>query len=86
MLGVGRSYISRILGSLKERGIIQTRRGSMVVADLDRLRAIACKCNDCVRRHFDDVLRGVYPSEELVVDQTSAIRPAGRTSLLGQRE
>lgn len=65
MLGVGRSYISRILGSLKDRGIIETRRGSMVVADLCRLKAIACSCNDCVRRHFDDVLRGVYPSDEL---------------------
>jgi hypothetical protein len=67
MLGVGRSYISRILGSLKDRGIIETRRGSMVVVDLDRLKTIACKCNDCVRRHFDDVLRGVYPSEEPTV-------------------
>lgn len=68
MLGVGRSYISRILGSLKQRSIIETRRGSMVVADLDRLKAIACRCNDCVRRHFDDVLRGVYPSEEMLTD------------------
>lgn len=63
MLGVGRSYISRIIGTLKDRKIIETRRGSMIVADFDRLRSIACKCNDCVKRHFDDVLRGVYPAD-----------------------
>lgn len=68
MLGVGRSYISRIIGTLKQRNIIQTRRGSMIVADFDRLRSIACNCNDCVRRHFEDVLRGVYPSDQPASD------------------
>jgi len=63
MLGVGRSYISRILGSFKQRGLIETRRGGMAVADIDQLRGIACGCNDAVRRHFDDVLKGVYPAE-----------------------
>ena len=64
MLGVGRSYISRVIATFKERGIIQTRRGSTVVTDLDQLNAIACGCNDCVRRHFEDVLSGVYPTED----------------------
>lgn len=63
MLGVGRSYISRIIGSLKQRNIVQTRRGTLIVADLEQLKRLACGCNDCVRRHFDDVLRGVYPAE-----------------------
>ena len=63
MLGVGRSYISRILGSFRQRGIIQTRRGVLEVSDLDALRSLACSCNDSVRRHFDEVLRGVYPAE-----------------------
>ena len=63
MLGVGRSYISRVLSSFKQRGIIETRRGALVVSDIDRLRGLACSCNDSVRRHFDEVLRGVYPAE-----------------------
>lgn len=63
MLGVGRSYISRIIGSLKQRNIIETRRGTLIVSDLEQLKRLACSCNDCVRRHFDDVLRGVYPSD-----------------------
>lgn len=64
MLGVGRSYISRVIASMKRRGLIVTRRSMLVVRDLDELRAVACACNDCVRRHFDDVLRGVYPGED----------------------
>lgn len=66
MLGVGRSYISRVIASMKRRGLISTRRGITVVLDLDELKKVACACNDCVRRHFDDVLRGVYPSEDVI--------------------
>jgi DNA-binding FadR family transcriptional regulator len=66
MLGVGRSYISRVLGSFKNRGVIATRRGALVVNDLQQLKSLACVCNECVRRHFDDVLRGVYPTEDIV--------------------
>ena len=64
MMGVGRSYVSRIIQSLKARGILATRRGSIVVADFPRLQEMQCGCNAAVRRHFDDVLSGVYPSEE----------------------
>ena len=63
MLAVGRSYISRVLRILKQRGILETRRGSMYIRDLDDLRALACECNESVRAHFDEVLDGVYPTE-----------------------
>lgn len=63
MLGVGRSYISRVLGALRARGLVQTRRGVLSVVDIDALRSLACRCNDSVRNHFDEVLRGVYPAE-----------------------
>lgn len=63
MLGVGRSYISRVLGVFRSRGLIETRRGVLSVSDIDALRALACRCNDSVREHFDEVLSGVYPTE-----------------------
>ncbi|MFN4088276.1 MAG: Crp/Fnr family transcriptional regulator [Alphaproteobacteria bacterium] len=63
MLGVGRSYISRVVRTLKEQGVLVTRRGGVHVADLDALHGMACGCNDAVRRHFDEVLAGVYPTE-----------------------
>lgn len=62
-LGVGRTYLSRIIHDLRERGVIETRRGRIGVRDVDGLRALACECNAAVSSHFDDVLQGVYPSE-----------------------
>lgn len=64
MLGVGRSYLSRIIQDLKQRGIIETRRGRIGIHNMDELRALSCECNSCVANHFDDVLKGVYPAEE----------------------
>lgn len=67
MLAVGRSYISRVLQVLKQRGILETRRGSLYIRDIDGLRDLACECNDSVRAHFDDVLDGVYPTEDELI-------------------
>ena len=64
MLGVGRSYLSRVIHDLRQRGVIETRRGRMGVADVDGLRALACECNSATSRHFEEVLKGVYPAEE----------------------
>ncbi|HEY0629057.1 MAG TPA: Crp/Fnr family transcriptional regulator [Sphingomicrobium sp.] len=64
MLGVGRSYISRILQTLKARGYLVTKRGRMAVTDLVALEGLACGCNYAVRSHFEEVLSGVYPTEE----------------------
>lgn len=61
MLGVGRSYISRVIKLLRARGVIDTARGSVLVRDADALQALSCRCNHSVRRHFDEVLQGVYP-------------------------
>jgi CRP-like cAMP-binding protein len=61
MLGVGRSYTSRVIQTLKSEGILETRRGSIVVRDRHALAARSCLCNKSVRTHFDSVLRGVYP-------------------------
>ncbi|MER8483781.1 helix-turn-helix domain-containing protein [Mesorhizobium sp. M1322] len=64
MLGVGRSYLSRIIHDLRWRGVVETRRARMNIRDVDGLRALACECNSATSRHFDDVLKGVYPAEE----------------------
>jgi hypothetical protein len=63
MLGVGRSYTSRVLQTLKTEGLLTTGRGTLRVQDFDRLSARACRCNDSVRSHFETVLAGVYPTE-----------------------
>src|SRR5262245_48630225 len=62
MLGAGRSHSTRVLKEFRSRGVIETRRGSVLVRDQAAMQKIACGCNDLVRAHFDEVLAGVYPN------------------------
>ena len=64
LLGVGRCYASRV---------IQTVQGGGRAGDPARLdrgaqprgpESAACRCNESVKTHFEEVLRGVYPTEE----------------------
>jgi Crp-like helix-turn-helix domain len=63
LLGVGRSYASRVIQTFKLEQLVETRRGSILVRDPEGLRMRACQCNETVKNHFEEVLRGVYPSE-----------------------
>ena len=83
MLGVGRSYISRILGAFRQRGLIETRRGTLVVNNVDELRMLACGCNDSVRQHFDEVLGGVYPAEGISPETDARSGVNGAADLVG---
>jgi len=64
LLGVGRSYTSRVIQTFKAEGVLQTRRGSILVSNPDALRIRSCLCNEAVKIHFEEVLRGVYPDPE----------------------
>ena len=64
LLGVGRSYTSRVIQNFKAEGLLETRRGSILIRNPDALRSRSCLCNEAVKTHFEEVLRGVYPSEE----------------------
>lgn len=62
MLAVGRSYLNRVMGDLKRRQVVRTNRGRITICNVDRLRGLACGCNRSVCRHFEEVLKGVYPT------------------------
>jgi hypothetical protein len=64
MLGVGRSYTSRVIQTFKAEGVLETRRGAILVRNRDALAIRSCLCNEAVKTHFEEVLRGVYPTEE----------------------
>ena len=64
LLGVGRSYTSRVIQTFKAEGVLETRRGSILVRNREALQIRACLCNEAVKNHFEEVLRGVYPTEE----------------------
>jgi DNA-binding transcriptional regulator YhcF (GntR family) len=63
LLGVGRSYTSRVIQTFKAEGILETRRGSILVRNREAVRIRACLCNEAVKNHFEEVLRGVYPAD-----------------------
>src|SRR3984893_12668746 len=64
LLGVGRSYTSRVMQTFKAEGVLETRRGSILIRNREALRLRAWRCNESVKNHFEEVLRGVYPTEE----------------------
>ena len=67
LLGVGRSYTSRVIQVFKAEGMLETRRGSILVRNPDLLRTKACNCSEAVKNHFEEVLRGVYPTDQDLV-------------------
>ena len=62
MLGAGRSHTTRVLQEFRSRGLIETRRGSVLVPDRATRKKVACNCNELVTSHFNEVLAGVYPN------------------------
>nr|WP_246781415.1 helix-turn-helix domain-containing protein [Rhodoblastus sphagnicola] len=70
LLGVGRTYVSRVIGKLRRQGVISNGRTRIRIDDMTGLQSSSCACNACVERHFDEVLRGVYPEGPAREDKT----------------
>ena len=62
MLGVHRTYATRILGELEGQGTIRRGRGVIVIMDRRKLERQACECYADIRQHFDRLLPGVHPA------------------------
>ncbi|MBR0776135.1 Crp/Fnr family transcriptional regulator [Bradyrhizobium diazoefficiens] len=58
MLGVSRSYASRVIQTFKAKRILATRRGAILILDAPALADSACGCSGWVKRHFGEVLGG----------------------------
>ena len=56
MLGVRRASISEVLRPLQEQGLIDSRRGKIVILDRDRLEACCCECYRSVEDVFTRLL------------------------------
>jgi DNA-binding transcriptional MocR family regulator len=57
-LGVGRTYVARVVGQLRDEGVIETRRGIFIIKDEAALHKRTCLCARTVENHFDIVLCG----------------------------
>lgn len=62
LLGVSRSYASRVIQTFKAKGVLATRRGAILIVDAAALSASACSCNDAVARHVGELLDAAPPS------------------------
>src|ERR1700726_1497409 len=56
MLGVRRTTVTDVMGSLQKAGLIRYRRGHVTILDHDGLRQRACECYDISKREFDRLL------------------------------
>jgi CRP-like cAMP-binding protein len=70
MLGVRRSTVTAVAGTLQRAGLIHYRRGAITVLDRRGLAATACECYQMVRDTYDRSLLpaslSVRPSSEMV--------------------
>ncbi|NEU11200.1 Crp/Fnr family transcriptional regulator [Methylobacterium sp. BTF04] len=76
MLGVQRTYLTRILRTLQRQGLIAVGRGRITILSRAALEEGACECHGVVRNHYETVLGAVYdPEGQLVaVNPPSAVR------------
>jgi len=56
MLGVRRTTITDVMGSLQKAGLIRYRRGHVSILDHEALQQRACECYDISRLEFDRLL------------------------------
>lgn len=56
MIGARRPAVTLVVGALQKAGLIQARRGRIVLLDRERMEAAACECYPIIRRAFDQFL------------------------------
>jgi CRP-like cAMP-binding protein len=63
LLGVGRTFVTRVVRDFRDKNVLATRRGRFIILDEAALRTLACECTEAIQEHFDAVLHGIYPIE-----------------------
>lgn len=56
LLGVQRTTVNAVVGSLQDLGLISARRGRVIVIDRAGLKRHACECYEIVEQHFGAVI------------------------------
>jgi CRP-like cAMP-binding protein len=57
MLGVQRTSVSLVAGTLQKAGFISYQRGSIHLLDIEQLTQGACECYATVKRHYEQMLK-----------------------------
>jgi CRP-like cAMP-binding protein len=61
MLGSRRTTVTAVAGSLQSRGIIEYRRGRVMILDREKLEAAACDCYEVMRRLYSSLYKRELP-------------------------
>ena len=56
MLGVRRTSVSVVAGTLQKAGFIRYGRGNIRLLDIEQLQLGACECYETVKHHYDRML------------------------------
>lgn len=78
MLGVQRTYLTRILRSLQEQNLVRVGRARITIVDPAEASRAACECHDSVKRHFETVLGAVYGPAGRMIEFEPPADPATR--------
>jgi CRP-like cAMP-binding protein len=57
MMGVRRTSVSLVAGTLQQAGLIKYSRGHIAIVDLERVQDSACECYETMRVHYEAMLR-----------------------------
>ncbi|RWR34224.1 Crp/Fnr family transcriptional regulator [Sinirhodobacter populi] len=60
ILGVGRTFVTRVVGAMRAEGLIATQRGRIVLRDTEGLQKRCCDCSEVIAQHYDAVMSGIY--------------------------
>lgn len=86
MLGVQRTYLTRILRTLQQQGLIEVGRGRITIRDRAKVEAAACECHGVVRHHYETVLGAGYDRRGHLVRVEPPHEAASAERSIPQRE
>jgi CRP-like cAMP-binding protein len=58
MLGTRRAGVTQAAGALKQKGLINYRRGQITITDREGLEALSCECYPLVKKEFARLISG----------------------------
>ncbi len=56
LLGVQRTTVNAVVGSLQDEGLISARRGRVLVLNRAGLKRLSCECYEAVEKHFSSII------------------------------
>jgi hypothetical protein len=62
MMGVRRTSVSLVAAELQEKGLINYRRGRVIVTNAEGLRATSCECYGAVNSHYHRIFGVPVPN------------------------